>query len=290
MNPNHAYHSLPDDSSEELGSIRDDNEERTIYYRKIRRNVVFTALTVFAVMLSVSILQAHNKTTSTNLSTTTGPPSSLFTLYSSAFVANGSLPNMYTCKNGIGLGVSPPLSWRKLPEGTKELYVTMSKDSGYDWSVYAIPATAMGLPTDNEHADTTISKNGTIAVGISGNTEVWYIDVYPFINTGNYNTKNGYDEPCSSGPGAKWYKFTVYAFGQEVGPVIKKSGLGFKPSVILENMQDYILGQSSMTVTFTLTEEVVLPHITGGLIDYNISFPVLGDSTTPKIIPIENNA
>jgi phosphatidylethanolamine-binding protein (PEBP) family uncharacterized protein len=260
MNPNHAYQSLPDDFSEDLETIRDDNEERSLYYRKIRRNFAFLALTVFAVMLSVSVVQSHYETTSTNLSTSTDT-SSPFTLSSSAFVANGTLPDIYTCKNGTGLGFSPPLSWSNVPEGTVELYVTMGKVSGYDWSVYAIPPDSTELVADNEH----MASDGTIAVGVNGGTEAWYIDEYPFIDVSNYVSKQVYDEPCSTGPGAKWYKFTLYAFDTPVAPVMNQLGLEFTPTLILNNMQNNIIGQSSLTVTFTLTEEIVLEHITDSI-------------------------
>jgi phosphatidylethanolamine-binding protein (PEBP) family uncharacterized protein len=246
MSSKYSYQSMSNDSIEELGNIQDANEERSISYKKIGRNVIFATLTVFAVMMSVSFMQSHYETTSTNLSTTdTSLP---FTLSSSAFVDNSTLPDMYTCKTGIGLGISPQLSWSNVPEGTVEFYVAMSKVSGYDWSVYAIPATEVGLLADNEH----MGYNGTMGVGKRGGTEKKFIDAPPYTDISDFLPKYYYDEPCSSGPGSRWYEFTVYAFDTKIVPVMDALGLNYTPSFVLESMQDHFLGQSSLLTHFTL--------------------------------------
>ena len=113
--------------------------------------------------------------------------SALFLLTSDAGTDGGMLPVEYTCD---GTGSSPALSWSHAPEGAKEFVLMMTTLPGdgttkWNWVVYGIPATATGL-----------SKNNTTA-GITG--------------TGSHGTSMIYDGPCSQGPGAKLYTFTIYA-------------------------------------------------------------------------------
>lgn len=110
-----------------------------------------------------------------------------FLLTSDAGTDGGMLPVEYTCD---GSGSSPALSWSHAPEGTKEFALMMTTLPGdgttkWNWVVYGIQASATGL-----------SKNNT-TVGITG--------------TGSHGTSMIYDGPCSQGPGAKLYTFTIYA-------------------------------------------------------------------------------
>lgn len=63
-------------------------------------------------------------------------------LYSPAFAHQGSLPARYTC---VGEGVSPPLKWEGVPEGTKS-FVLICDDPDAPgktrdhWVLYNIPA------------------------------------------------------------------------------------------------------------------------------------------------------
>jgi Raf kinase inhibitor-like YbhB/YbcL family protein len=70
-------------------------------------------------------------------------------LRSSAFAPMTAIPKKYAGQ-GEGDDVSPPLSWSKVPEGTKELVVFVddpdAKPTWTHWVVYAIPPTATGLP------------------------------------------------------------------------------------------------------------------------------------------------
>jgi phosphatidylethanolamine-binding protein (PEBP) family uncharacterized protein len=133
-----------------------------------------------------------------------GPAPSL-RLTSSAFQDGGTLPVVYTCD---GDGHSPPLAWTGAPAGTAQfalLMTTLALDGlKWNWVLYGIPATAASL------------AEGAAGVGVAGpSSDGPELRYYP---------------PCSQGPGAKTYTFTLYAlsaapaFGvpaaQVSGPVV----------------------------------------------------------------------
>ena len=68
---------------------------------------------------------------------------------SPAFEAGGTIPKKYT---GEGRGISPPLTWGRLPERTKELALICDDPDAprsepfVHWVVYKIPADSKGLP------------------------------------------------------------------------------------------------------------------------------------------------
>ena len=74
-------------------------------------------------------------------------------LTSSAFVAGGEIPSLYTCE---GRDVSPPLSWSGVPDGAKSLALIVDDPDAPDpkapkmtyvhWVLYNIPPGASGLP------------------------------------------------------------------------------------------------------------------------------------------------
>lgn len=69
-------------------------------------------------------------------------------LISPAFHNGGSIPTRFTCEGG---DISPPLSWNKIPRGTKSLVLTLRDPDAPDpkapkmiwihWIVYNIPPT-----------------------------------------------------------------------------------------------------------------------------------------------------
>lgn len=79
-----------------------------------------------------------------------------FELTSSAFEADGIIPDTYTCE---GADVSPPLSWRHAPE-ERESFALICEDpdapSGTftHWLIYNIPPTRDNLPEDVDDAPT----------------------------------------------------------------------------------------------------------------------------------------
>ena len=112
-----------------------------------------------------------------------------FTFSSPAFNEGGTLPSVYTCDGTAGmLSLNPPLAWTDAPSGTAEFALTMTTialdGTKYNWVLFHIPAGTISLATG-----TTV---GTAGVSTDGSD----LRYYP---------------PCSSGPGAKVYTFTLYA-------------------------------------------------------------------------------
>ena len=113
--------------------------------------------------------------------------SGTFTLTSAAGANNGTLPAEYTCD---GKGATIQLSWSNAPAGTKEFAVLMTTLPGdgttkWNWVNYHIPATTTSLAKDS-------FLIGTLGIGSDGPGQI-------------------YNPPCSQGPGAKLYTWTVYA-------------------------------------------------------------------------------
>ena len=113
--------------------------------------------------------------------------SSTFTLTSSVGASGGVLPADYTCD---GTGSTLPLSWSNAPSGTKEFAVMMTTLPGdgttkWNWVLYNLRPTLTSIAKD-------AFLVGTIGVGSDGPGTV-------------------YNPPCSQGPGAKVYTYTVYA-------------------------------------------------------------------------------
>lgn len=75
-------------------------------------------------------------------------PSGTFSISSPAFERNGVIPAQYTC---AGAGISPPLSWEKVPAGAAELFLFVIDDSsngsegGQRWVVGGIDPSSKGI-------------------------------------------------------------------------------------------------------------------------------------------------
>lgn len=75
-----------------------------------------------------------------------------FVMMSSAFQHQGQIPSQYTCD---GEDLSPPLTWRGMPEGTESLLLIVDDPDAPDpaaptmtwvhWVLYNIPPTVTGL-------------------------------------------------------------------------------------------------------------------------------------------------
>lgn len=82
-----------------------------------------------------------------------GPDSGqLFSLESPAIKPGAEIPPLYT-QHGPGKDLSPPLSWKNAPHGTKGFALILDgpaygvrRDSFVHWVVYNIPPGATGLP------------------------------------------------------------------------------------------------------------------------------------------------
>jgi len=153
------------------------------------------------------------------------PSTSDFTLQSTAFKNNGSLPKEFTCD---GLSASPPLNWVNAPTGTKSFAITMHHIPGPgDKHVY--------LVLYNIPAQTTSIPESVSGVGLFG------------INTVNGLTQ--YTPPCSKGPGSKIYVLTVYALSKE--PTIDVAQNEVTMDVLLSAISDITLATAEMSVEYT---------------------------------------
>ena len=157
--------------------------------------------------------------------TPVGAVAGSFALTSSAAIEGGALPADYTCD---GTGSSPPLSWTDPPAGTQAFALLMTTLPGdgttkWNWVLYGIPAAARALPKD-------VFGSATAGVGSDG----------PFV---------GYQPPCSQGPGAKTYTFTLYALSGL--PDLTASGSPVTGSALASAIAGLTLGTAVLNVSYT---------------------------------------
>jgi len=148
-----------------------------------------------------------------------------FTLTSPVVTEMGNLPALYTCD---GASISPPLSWKNAPKGTKYFAITMftiPKDGPDHWyfSIWDIPARVTKL------------AQGNLAIGqVGGNGE---------------NPNLGYAPPCSQGPGPKKYTVTIYALSKSAN--LGSSSPSITRAALLSAISKITLGQSSLDVLYS---------------------------------------
>lgn len=150
--------------------------------------------------------------------------SAAFTLTSSSFMDGGTLPVDFTCD---GAGRSPPLSWSDAPPGTAEyalLMTTLARDGlKWNWVLHSIPAAAASLAA------------GSMGVGVAG------------ITSDGPNLT--YYPPCSQGPGAKEYTFTIYALSAH--PELPMPASKVTGGVLGAAIGAITLASSKLTVSYT---------------------------------------
>lgn len=128
----------------------------------------------------------------------------MLVLETSAFQGGGRIPLRFTCE---GENISPPLSWRGVPEGTKSFALTCEDPDApggtfHHWAIWNISGARMGLaeafkPAAADHA---------IAEAING------------------FGKRGYRGPCPpKGHGVHHYHFRLFALDVEHLPVEGKA-------------------------------------------------------------------
>jgi phosphatidylethanolamine-binding protein (PEBP) family uncharacterized protein len=152
-----------------------------------------------------------------------------FVLTSSQFVlVDGglTLPRAFTC-DADGGGVSPPLEWAGVPAGTVEfalLTTTLARDGlKFNWVVWGIPGVRRSLAA------------GSTGGGIAGIT--------------SDGPQLAYAPPCSQGPGAKLYTFTLYALS--AAPRISNPPATERGDVLAADIAPVTLGQAAVTVSAT---------------------------------------
>lgn len=157
----------------------------------------------FAIPVFLAIVALPGCGTDAELPTAATSTNAAFTLTSPIVANGGSLPSEYTCD---GVGASLALAWANAPSNTKEFALLMTTLPGdgttkWNWVLYHIPVAATALARNTQDV-------GVAGVGSDGPTAA-------------------YQPPCSQGPGAKVYTFTLYALsavpsfsGTVTGPVV----------------------------------------------------------------------
>lgn len=168
---------------------------------------------------------ACSPSSSVTAPTPAGPttPAATFRVTSSAGSDGGSLPMEFTCD---GAGVSPPLQLEGAPSSTREFAVLMTTLPGdgttkWNWVLYGIPSTVSSL------------ARGAVGVGTQG--------------YGSDGPSPGYQPPCSQGPGAKAYTFTVVALSAPPAlPAGRITG-----AVLTTAIAPVTAASSAMTMSYT---------------------------------------
>ncbi|MBS2015037.1 MAG: YbhB/YbcL family Raf kinase inhibitor-like protein [Deltaproteobacteria bacterium] len=147
-----------------------------------------------------------------------------FVLTSTAFVDKGTLPVRFTCD---GDGVSPPLAWGGAPPGTVGyalLMTTLAKDGlKWNWVLYDLSSSVRAL------------TEASAGVGTAGLT--------------SDGPNLAYSPPCSQGPGAKTYTFTVYALSG--APTLPADPHAVTGAVLETAIEPLTLAKSALSVSYT---------------------------------------
>ena len=151
----------------------------------------------------------------------------------SQVMASGeTMPRTYTPD---GLNLSPPLTWRNLPAGTREIAVVCA-DFGagnpppwVHWIVYGIPATASGLPEG---------------------LPIMSDQAMPDELAGAVQGHNGWQRPYYRGPAPPagtphLYHFTAYAFDQALA-----LGPGLTREDLFEAMDGHLIGRGELVPVY----------------------------------------
>lgn len=126
-----------------------------------------------------------------------------------------------------GKGESPPLVWSGVPAGTAELALLMTTEAKdgrkWNWVLFGIPAGTTALST------------ASVGVGTCGLT--------------SDGPALAYSPPCSAGPGAKAYTFSLYALsGKPVLPAAAKDVTG---PILTAAIAPLTLATSTLTANHT---------------------------------------
>jgi Raf kinase inhibitor-like YbhB/YbcL family protein len=149
-----------------------------------------------------------------------------FEIKSSAFAENGAIPSKYTCD---GLDISPPLSWKDAPAGTKS-FALISDDpdapvgTWVHWVMWNIPAAAASL---KEGIDKSSSLSDGTKQGISD------------------FKRPGYGGPCPPG-GTHRYFFKLYALDTTLDLPENTTKAQLEKA-----MKGHILGQTQIIGTYS---------------------------------------
>jgi hypothetical protein len=144
-----------------------------------------------------------------------------FAISSSAFGLNGQIPAQYTC---AGAGISPPLSWEKVPAGASQLVLFVIDDSsngsggGIRWIVGGIDPSSSGVAAGK------LPQGGIVGTNTAG--------------------KAGYSPICPDPGKSDTIEFVMYALRKPIS-----LSPGFQPAVAEHEYgagKD-LLGQAAVT-------------------------------------------
>jgi phosphatidylethanolamine-binding protein (PEBP) family uncharacterized protein len=205
------------------------SENSAAVYKSVGLFLVW-ASSVFALIALVSNGLSTKKTAAFFTKVAFGSSSGQFSLSSPAFNDGEYLPDDYSCLSDDGVGVSPPLQWSNVPEGTEQFFITMTSQHDesscqrFEWTLFNIAGTLTSLDADTSEGD----------VGGS----------YPG------DPKYEYASPCSSGMGDKTYTFKIYALSVKLNDIMKTSDVVGPAIVTTVENGGYVLGTASLTTLF----------------------------------------
>ncbi|GAA3868180.1 YbhB/YbcL family Raf kinase inhibitor-like protein [Celeribacter arenosi] len=155
-----------------------------------------------------------------------------FVLSSPAITDGGNLPPALKCTRDGGDGLSPPLDWGHVPEGTESLALIMHhypKDTveGVDppsqyWLLWNIPAQT-----------TTIPQGNPASIGDEGSDKD--------------GGRTGYTPPCSP-PGARHeYTITLYALNHRADALPTEDSVDVNWVAMTDAIADKVIGSTSIS-------------------------------------------
>jgi hypothetical protein len=123
-----------------------------------------------------------------------------FTITSTAFQNEGTIPRQYTCD---GKDVSPPLAWTDAPKGTVAYALIVDdpdapRGTWVHWVLYDVPPNVSRLPEN-------VPKSGELK------------DMPGAIQGRNDFKRGGYGGPCPPPGSAHRYYFKLYALASTTG-------------------------------------------------------------------------
>jgi Raf kinase inhibitor-like YbhB/YbcL family protein len=160
----------------------------------------------------------------------------VFTLESSTFKDGGALPLECAMKAAGGKNLSPALSWRNPPPGTKFFaLLCVDKDpmaqNWIHWIALNIPVAAPALQEGDPFKGLVRGPGGVWELANSFKTAGW----------------GGPMPPPGSGPHS--YEFSLYALSEKLALHVPYNA-AFSERYLLECMEGKILGKASITGTY----------------------------------------
>lgn len=151
------------------------------------------------------------------------------TLSSGAFKSGDVIPMQYSCE---GANVSPPLSWRGLPDGTQSLALILDDPDAprglfTHWIIYNLPPDLDGLPED--------AANHLISVASHGRNDFG---------------QRSYGGPCPPrGDEPHRYFFRLYALDSQIELMS-----GAPRPQVLDAIRDHVLERAELTGIYSRSE------------------------------------